>query len=117
MQDTKLSPLKIKLDKKERVLCVDWNDDHETSIGFGLLRAACPCATCRGGHENMKPEPDSSVFTQMLPISKMTEIEKLDFVGSYGLSIMWADGHHYGIYTWQYLRALCDCEDCRVKRI
>ncbi|MBW6471842.1 MAG: DUF971 domain-containing protein [Anaerolineaceae bacterium] len=116
MQDNKLSPLKIKLDKKERFLYIDWNDNHKTCISFGLLRAACPCATCRGGHENMKSEPDSNVFERELPISKMTEIEKIDMVGSYGLSIMWADGHHYGIYTWQYLRALCDCEDCRLKR-
>jgi DUF971 family protein len=116
MQDNKLSPLKIKLDKKVRFLYIDWNDYHKTCIGFGLLRAACPCATCRGGHENMSPEPDSNVFELALPISKMTEIEKLDLVGSYGVSIMWSDGHHYGIYTWQYLRALCDCEDCRINR-
>ncbi|PKO05589.1 MAG: hypothetical protein CVU41_10990 [Chloroflexi bacterium HGW-Chloroflexi-3] len=116
MQNNKLSPLKIKLDKKERSLFIDWNDNHKSRIGFGLLRAACPCATCRGGHENMKPEPDLSVFENKLPISIMTEIGSLDIVGSYGLSIMWADGHHYGIYTWQYLKALCDCEDCRIKR-
>ena len=51
-----------------------------------------------------------------LPISKMTEIEKIDMVGSYGITIMWAEGHHYGIYTWQYLRALCNCDDCRAGR-
>jgi len=117
MQDNKLSPVKIKVDKKERFLFIDWNDNHKTFIGLGLLRAACPCATCRGGHENMKPEPDSGVFELVLPISKMTEIDKVEMVGSYGLSIMWADGHHYGIYTWQYLRALCDCDDCKSKRL
>jgi len=116
MQDYKLSPIKIKADKKERFLYIDWNDDHKTPISFGLLRAACPCATCRGGHENMKPEPDSSVFERELPNSTMTDIDKVEMVGSYGLSIMWADGHHYGIYTWQYLRALCNCDDCRAKR-
>ncbi len=116
MQDIKLSPLKIKVDKKERFLFINWNDNHKTTIGFGLLRAACPCATCRGGHENMKAEPDSGVFELELPISKMTEIDKVDMVGSYGLSIIWADGHQYGIYTWQYLLALCDCDDCRSKR-
>lgn len=116
MNEIKLSPIKIKADKRERILFIDWNDSHKSIIGFSLLRAGCPCATCRGGHENMSPEPDSNVFTSELPISKMTEIEKIDMVGSYGITIMWADGHHYGIYTWQYLRALCNCDDCRAGR-
>jgi len=116
MNNAKLSPLKIKVDKKIRKVFINWNNNHNTEIGFGLLRAACPCATCRGGHENMKPEPDIGVFIADLPISSITEIEKLNMVGSYGFTVMWADGHHYGIYTWFYLRALCDCEECRRNR-
>lgn len=116
MQENKLSPIKIKANKQERILNIEWNDHHNSLIGFGLLRAACPCATCRGGHENMKPEPDKEVFENELPISKMTELEKVEVVGSYGLSIQWADGHHYGIYTWTYLRALCNCDVCKENR-
>lgn len=112
-----LTPTKIKLDKKERNLFITWNDDHSTIIDFSLLRLACPCATCRGGHENMKPEPDAEVFNKQLPLSPMTEVDKLDLVGSYGLTMLWADGHHYGIYTWQYLRALCMCEECQKNRL
>ena len=111
-----LIPQKIRVEKSNRKLLIVWNDDHLTEINFGLLRAACPCASCRGGHENMKPEPDKDVFDNELSISKMTEIEKVEMVGSYGLSIQWADGHHYGIYTWPYLRALCNCDDCRKNR-
>ena len=111
-----LSPHKIKVDKKERLLFIVWNDLHETKIDFSLLRVACPCATCRGGHENMKAEPDSSVFIKTLPVSSMTTVDKIDMVGSYALSILWGDGHHYGIYTWNYLRALCTCEECIANR-
>ena len=41
---------------------------------FGLLRAACPCAGCRGGHENMRSEPDALVFDQRLDNSPATRI-------------------------------------------
>jgi DUF971 family protein len=111
-----LSPQKIKVDKKTRTLSIVWNDSHLTDIRFGLLRAACPCASCRGGHENMKSEPDQVVFSSNLPDSPMTAIDKVDPVGSYGLTILWGDGHHYGIYTWEYLRALCTCDECNAKR-
>lgn len=116
MQENKPAPTKIKANKQERTLYIHWNDLHQSAIGFGLLRAACPCATCRGGHENMKPEPDKEVFDNELPVSKLTEIDRVEMVGGYGLSIEWADGHHYGIYTWSYLRALCNCDDCRIDR-
>ncbi len=111
-----LIPQKIRVEKSNRKLLIVWNDDHLTEINFGLLRAACPCASCRGGHENMKPEPDQAVFTSSLPESNMTSIEKVETVGSYALTFEWRDGHHYGIYTWAYLRALCTCEDCNAKR-
>ena len=110
MKDQKISPIKIRVDKKVRILFVDWNDGHSSNIDFGLLRAACPCATCRGGHENMKQEPDNGMFEMNLPESSMTRLGKVDMVGSYGLTIHWEDGHSYGIYTWLYLRALCGCE-------
>jgi DUF971 family protein len=112
MQDLKQVPIKIKVHKLERNLSIDWNDGHKSNIEFGLLRAACPCATCRGGHENMKPEPDSSMFEILLPESTLTRLEKINMVGSYGLTMHWEDGHNYGIYTWLYLRALCSCEEC-----
>ena len=48
----------------------------------GLLRAACPCASCRGGHENMKSEPDADVFDQKLGDSPATRIDNVVAVGS-----------------------------------
>jgi DUF971 family protein len=33
--------------------------------------------------------------------------------GSYALTIVWEDGHDYGIFNWHYLRALCPCEEDR----
>ena len=33
-------------------------------------------------------------------------------VGHYAWQLLWADGHSTGIYTYDYLRRLCDCDIC-----
>jgi len=99
--------------KSRRELTVTWDDGHVSVYPFGLLRAACPCASCRGGHQNMKSEPDSDVFTRQMEDSLSTRLANLVPVGSYALTIVWEDGHDYGIFNWHYLRALCPCAECR----
>jgi DUF971 family protein len=37
-------------------------------------------------------------------------------VGNYALRFKWNDGHEAGIYSWDYLRRVCDCESCRKSR-
>ena len=61
----------------------------------------------------MGSEPDPAVFTIPNENSPKTRLSNLEAVGTYALTIEWEDGHHYGIYTWQYLRALCTCPVCR----
>jgi len=39
------------------------------------------------------------------------QITGLERVGNYALQPMWDDGHHSGLYTWEYLRRLCPGED------
>jgi hypothetical protein len=29
---------------------------------------------------------------------------------------VWGDGHHTGIYTYERLRATCQCDECRAVR-
>jgi DUF971 family protein len=108
-------PTNITANKKTREFTVNWDDGHVSVYPFGLLRAACPCAQCRGGHENMSAEPDSDVFQQKLEDSLATRINNVKAVGSYALTIVWEDGHDYGIYNWHYLRALCPCPEDRAK--
>lgn len=108
-----LSPKSITVNRINRTMSVSWSDGHQSIYGLGLLRAACPCASCRGGHENMHPEPDEEIFSIILPDSPETTIEKVEAVGTYAMTIEWKDGHHFGIYTWHYLRALCPCARCR----
>ena len=38
-------------------------------------------------------------------------------VGKYALKFKWNDGHELGIYSWQWLRQICPCEECRTAKI
>lgn len=106
-------PTGITANKSKREFTITWNDGHVSVYPFELLRAACPCASCRGGHENMSSEPDPDVFEKKLGDSPATRISNVVAVGSYALTIVWEDGHDYGIFNWHYLRALCPCEEDR----
>ena len=61
----------------------------------------------------MRSEPDPEVFHLPVEDSPATRMKKVEAVGSYALTIEWDDGHHYGIYNWNYLRLLCPCPECR----
>jgi DUF971 family protein len=108
-----LIPTGITANRQESTLTIRWNDGHISQYPLGLVRAACPCASCRGGHEKMSSEPDPEVFGKDFPDSPETRLVKIEAAGTYGIVIEWEDGHHYGIYNWHYLRALCPCQECR----
>lgn len=103
---SEILPTKITANRKQARLFIDWADGVQSALPFDLLRNACPCAQCRGGHENMKPEPDPEMFIIPLMAVNTTRLKGLEMVGNYALNIEWDDGHKYGIYNWQYLRAL-----------
>jgi len=110
---TILAPIGITANRTTREMTINWNDGHTSIYPFSQLRYACPCAECRGGHGNMQSEPDPEVFDLPVIDNASTRIRSMEAVGSYALTIEWEDGHHYGIYTWNYLRALCPCPICR----
>jgi DUF971 family protein len=108
-----MKPVSITADRGKKEFSVIWDDAHVSLYPFSLLRAGCPCAECRGGHDRMGDTPDSSVFFTEMPDSPATRITNVLPVGSYGVTPVWEDGHDAGIYKWEYLRALCPCGDCR----
>lgn len=108
-----LKPTGITADRSESRLKITWSDGHESVYSFTLLRKACPCAECRGGHANMGGDPDPEVFTLPEEDSAATRMVQIEPVGSYALTIQWEDGHHFGIYNWHFLRSLCPCPECR----
>lgn len=104
---SEIVPTNITAKRESAVLVIEWSNGENCSYPFELLRNACPCAQCRGGHENMKPEPDEEVFLIPLMDAKASRMKSLEGVGNYALNIEWEDGHKYGIYNWYFLRSLC----------
>lgn len=95
------TPRRFSYDEAGRALVVDWRDGQRRSIPFSDLRRACPCATCRGelgspGRFDLDPE--------LRPGED--ELVDLELVGSYGLKVVWADGHDTGIYRYEQLLGL-----------
>ncbi len=109
----KETPAGLTANKSQRELTIEWKDGHTSVYPFGLLRAACPCASCRGGHENMRSEPDAEVFERRMEDTSATRMAGIEAVGQYAITVEWEDGHHFGIYNWHFLRALCPCAECR----
>ncbi len=91
-------------------LAVTWPDEHESLLSQGSLRRACPCANCRGEPDllgrRLTPADKPALTTQSYRLSG------LKAVGNYALQLFWADGHSTGIYTYDHLRSLCDCNLC-----
>ena len=106
-------PLAVDGNRQERKLSISWDDGHLSHYTFSLLRNACPCAECRGGHDQMRAEPDDRVFFMPDEDSPATRLKNIRAAGTYALILEWEDGHAFGIYTWGYLRKLCPCDECR----
>ena len=110
----KYTPTGITADREKREFSISWSDGHESIYSFTLLRNACPCAECRGGHEKMSANPDPEVWSLPDENTLETSLRNVEAVGAYAITIEWEDGHHFGIYNWNYLRALCPCPECRL---
>lgn len=64
----------------------------------------------------MSSLPDPLVFDLPDEDSPATRMRNLEAVGTYAITVEWEDGHHFGIYNWGYLRALCPCPICKAER-
>jgi DUF971 family protein len=106
------TPTDFVLDEEQRKLMLFWSDGHEGIDDWEKLRWACPCAGCAGeaglpgalqSRQSLSPEETSLVNVQP--------------EGRFGLRLVWQGGHRAGIYTYEKLRVLCECEQCREKRL
>lgn len=101
-----LKPKAIRASRSKGVLEIDWEDGHPSRYPLRGLRAACPCAECRGGHAGMG-KPD--MLELPMVETRSAELASMEMVGNYALQLVWKDGHSHGIYTWDLLRGLCPC--------
>jgi DUF971 family protein len=94
-------------------LTVVWDDSHVSNFTMQELRDGCPCAGCKG----------EVLFGRVyrpaqLPMFSpgMYDLVGLTPVGQYAVQAKWKDGHDTGLYSWEYLRAICPCPQCTKQR-
>ncbi len=111
-----ITPEKVRVLMTEgKGLEIDWADGHKSAWGFAWLRDACPCATCvderaQEGRKLGQPKPKPAALLPMYtPPPKPASAQA---VGRYAIQFNWADGHSGGIYSWEYLRRVCQCQEC-----
>ena len=90
---------------------IEWKDGHKSHYGFPFLRDACPCALC--DEERSKSHRQPGALPMFKAAAKPTNVEG---VGKYAIRFAWNDGHQLGIYSWQFLRDVCPCEECKTAR-
>jgi DUF971 family protein len=93
-----LEPVGVVADEVGDRLTIQWSDGRATEYPIEWLRWQCPCALCRGE----MGEPGRLAHVKELSPEE-TRLEDAQPVGRYGLMLFWADGHHDGIYTYDWL--------------
>jgi DUF971 family protein len=95
---------------------ITWADGHASHFEFAYLRDECPCATCndeRGKKQAFQSLAPGMASSPVLPMFKPKPRAKgATQVGNYAIQITFTDGHSTGIYSYDYLRSICPCEEC-----
>jgi DUF971 family protein len=111
-----ITPEKVRVLLTEgKGLEIDWVDGHKSAWTFAWLRNACPCATCNDERvqQGRKPGEPKAKPAELLPMyTPPAKPASAHAVGRYALQFNWLDGHSGGIYSWDYLRRHCQCQEC-----
>jgi DUF971 family protein len=100
-------PKSIKLSAPGGV-AIQWSDGHASIYESATLRKKCPCAQCRDNPPQVDSEDNPFRVIGREPI----RVQSAEAVGRYAIQFFWNDGHSSGIYTYEYLREICRCQEC-----
>ena len=92
-------PTELRFQKDRAELLIRFDDGHEATIPYELLRVESPSAETKG-HGGDRPPPPAK--------KRKVGVLGAEPVGRYALRIRFDDGHDTGLFTWTYLRELCD---------
>jgi DUF971 family protein len=96
------APTDIKFRKQSQQLELSYASGDRFSLSSEFLRVHSPSAEVRGhgaGQETLQTGKLKVSITELIP------------VGNYALQLVFSDGHDSGIFSWTYLRELCDQQD------
>lgn len=91
--------------EKDRGLTVEWDDGSKTFYPIALLRWMSPSAEMRELRKEQQRNP-LTVLPRSAASSGPLVITDAEVVGNYAIRIRFSDGHHTGIYSWEYLRSI-----------
>lgn len=94
-------PLELRAPSGGTTIQIDWADGHAGEYTNEQIRGFCPCAYCQG-HQG------PIVFRE----GGNTALTDIEEIGNYAVKLTWADAHNTGIYSFRYLRELCECATC-----
>ncbi len=94
-----IEPIGVELVESDNRLYINWSDGKVTQYPVDWLRWQCPCALCRGE----MGAPGRLDFVKELSPQETT-MQGAEQIGRYAIMFFWADGHHDGIYTYEWLR-------------
>lgn len=97
MADPRYQATSVKAPHGATSLELTFADGHRCAYPHEILRGYCPCAGCQG-HSG----------TIAFVAGGNLELREIEPVGNYALGLTWGDGHATGIYTFRFLRGLCE---------
>ena len=85
---------------------IRWKDGHSSLYDPRYLRLNCPCAGCVDEMTGQRTLTPAMVPEGIYPTA-------IHYIGKYALQFVWSDGHDTGFFSFETLRDLCTCPDCR----
>lgn len=85
----------------DAALRITWADGRVCRYEAPALRRACPCAQCVNEWTGQRVLKEEAISDELL-------IADMALVGRYALNFIWSDRHETGIYSFRYLRELCE---------
>ena len=95
-------PNNVVVHQQSKVLELSYEDGNTYRLPFELLRVLSPSAEVQGhgpGQETLQTGKRDVLIANLEP------------VGHYALKPSFSDGHDSGLYSWDYLRFLCENQD------
>jgi len=92
--------------EKDRGLTLTWADGTVSFYPVVYLRKMSPSAEARKMRETINANPLTVLPARRGTQSTTLMAESIEMVGRYAIRIIFSDGHHTGLFSWQYLREI-----------
>ncbi len=112
---TEPASVRILLTSGEGVV-IEWRDGHRSRYTFPYLRERCPCATCNDRRARGLSPVASKMKSDLPMFEAPARAAQAEAVGNYAVRFTFSDAHATGIYSFEYLRDICPCEECAAQR-